>query len=253
MPTTEAAPTKAHVINAVLNGYAPRAQRAFTDAHHNLLRAPMLSGIQRTFQPDDDADKGLPPESTKVQIVAGDVVKEAAAALNRLFDLQFIQDATNATAKADIVTTDGVVIAHDVPVTYLMFLAKRLVDWRTFVDKLPVLDAADNWEWHAGHKAYASQPTETITTRKEVKPLVLYPATDKHPAQVQPTQVDERRGVWRTVKLSGALQPEQVNLLRRRVDALIDAVKAAKERANDVPADNRTGTGDAIFNYLLGE
>lgn len=251
MPTTETAPPKAHVINAVLNGLAPRAQREFTDAHHKVLRTPMLSGIQRTFKTDDDEDKGLPPESTRVQVIAQDVVKEAAKALTRLFDLQFVQDATNTVAKADIVTADGVTIARDVPVTYLMFLAKRLTDWRTFIDKLPVLDAADKWDWHAGHNAYATPPAETITTRKKMEPLLLYPATDKHQAQVQVVPVDERRGVWQTIKLSGAMQAQDVKRLRERVDLLIEAVKAAKERANDVTADERTGTGAAIFNYLL--
>lgn len=244
--------TQAHQINAVLNGYAPQAQRTLTDLHHKVQKTPLLSGIQRVFHQDNEDDKGLPSESTRVQIVAQDVAAEAADTLTRMFDLQFVQDDTNCRAKADIVLPDGTVLVPGAPVTYLMWLSKRLIDWRTFLDKLPVLDAADSWEWNEGHRAYATEPVETIVTRKETKALLLYPATDKHPAQVQPQQVDERRGVWRTVKLSGAMRAEDVKKLRARVDALTEAVRVARENANSAEASQRGDTGQKVFGYLFG-
>ena len=52
--------------------------------------------------------------------------------------------------------------SRDVPVTYLLFLEKQLVDLHTFVKKLPVLDASETWVFDAsadclGHRAGADR------------------------------------------------------------------------------------------------
>jgi hypothetical protein len=51
-------------------------------------------------------------------------------------------------AKADIKVGDAV-IARDVPVTYLIWLEKQLVEMATVVGKLPVLD---NASWGPGQQ-----------------------------------------------------------------------------------------------------
>ena len=58
-------------------------------------------------------------------------------------------------------------------------------------------------------------------------------ATEKHPAQVEVYYEDVVVGHWRTVKFSGALPASRVKELLERVDKLQQAVKFAREEAND--------------------
>lgn len=242
--------TKLNQINALVKGYKAQSLRAFTDLHRKVQKAPLLSGISRTYQPRDDDGEKLPAESTRVQVVVNDVLPEVASVLGRLFDLQLTQDSTNAVATGNVVV-DGETILADVPVTYLLFLEKQLVDLRTFVDGLPVLDPSEHWAFDGNRGCYASDTAETVRTRKVPRNHVLAEATKEHPAQVQVYHEDVPQGTWTTVKLSGALPADRVKELRQRVSALIDAVKVAREDANMVPVVDRQA-GEAVFSYLFG-
>lgn len=243
--------TKLHQINALLAGFKPQAERVLTDAHHAAQKGQPLAGISRTYQPlSDEPSEQLPPESTRVQIRVSDVVNDVAAHLGRLFDLQMQQDATNAQAKADVVV-NGLTLIQDAPVTYLLFLQKQLVNLRTFITKLPTLDPAEHWEWDAERLCFAADPAKTQKMKKVMRNHVLAEATQHHPAQVQVYAEDVPVGTWTTVKLSGALPAEHVRRLRERVDALIDAVKMARETANSTTVVDAQA-GEAVFSYLLG-
>ena len=62
-----------------------------------------------------------------------------------MFDVVLTQDMGNTHAKADI-KVNGQTILPNVPVTYLLFLEKQVVDLETFVTKLPSLDPSEVWE-----------------------------------------------------------------------------------------------------------
>jgi hypothetical protein len=119
-----------------------------------------------------------------------------------------------------------------VPATYLLLLERQLVDLRTFIDKLPVLDAAESWEFDPVQDCYATGAVETTKTRKVPRNHVKAEATKEHPAQVEVYYEDVTIGRWRTVKYSGALPASRVHELRDRVEHLQEAVKFAREEAN---------------------
>lgn len=236
-------------IIAITKGVKAQSLRDFTDSHRNTQKAPLLSGISRKYRPKDEEGEQLPPESTRVQLSAEDVLAETSKTLTRLFDLVLTQDTANTVAKADVVV-DGRALLRDVPVTYLLFLEKQLADLHTFVDKLPVLDPAESWTFSPEIGAYASDPVETVRSRKVMRNHVKAEATKEHPAQVEVYTEDQPAGYWTTVKLSGALPATRVKELRERVEKLQQATKFAREQANthevtDIKA------GDAVFGYLF--
>lgn len=237
-------------IIAVTKGVKSQTLRDFTDAHRNVQKAPPLSGISRTYRPKDEEGEQLPPESTRVQLSATDVLADIAKTLTRLFDVVLTQDAANTKARADIVV-DGNVLVADVPVTYLLFLEKQLTDLYTFVDKLPVLDPAERWTFSDELGAYASDPVETIRSKKILRNHVKAEATEKHPAQVEVYTEDVPVGYWTTVKQSGALPAVRVKELRERVTKLQQAVKFAREQANGMEVTDAKA-GEAVFGYLFG-
>jgi hypothetical protein len=248
---TEDLVTKLNQIVAIEKGVKTTSGRALTDAYHTIQKAPLLSGISRTYRPKDDDGDQLPPESTLVQTKVADVLKDVAGAMTRLFDVVATKDVTNCSAKADVKLPDGTVILSQAPVTYLLWLEKQLVDLHTFVGKLPTLDPSERWTYDANTGAYVTEPTETTRTKKVPRNWVKAEATDKHPAQVEVYHEDIVVGYWTTVKFSGASPADVVRQMQDRVNTLIEAVKKAREEANSVEVTD-INVGDQIFGYLFG-
>src|ERR1019366_9195922 len=157
----------------------------------------------------------------------------------------------NTQAKADIVV-DGKPIAKQVPVTYLLFLEKQLIDIHTFVDKLPVLDSAENWLFTQEADAYACKPYDSTRTKKIKRNHVKSEATDKHPAQVETYDEDVIVGYWRTVKFSGAVPAKQRNEMLERVRKLQEAVKFSREEANALEI-KPVKIGESLLNFVFGK
>jgi len=133
----------------------------------------------------------------------------------------------------------------------VLFLEKQLVDLHTFGKKLPVLDAAESWRRDEVRRpAGATEPVHTIRTKKVPRNHVKAEATDKHPAQVEVYYEDIPVGTWRTVKFSGALPAARVNELLGRVEKLQQAVKFAREEANDTEVTEQK-VGERVFKYLF--
>lgn len=246
MPTTQA------TINALIVGAKTTTQRGLTDLHRLAQPGEHLGGIIKSYRPFDDEGEQLPAQTNYPRVVAENLLPDVARILDRLFHLQLTQDATNMEAKADIVV-DGAVILADVPVTFLLFLEKQLVDLRTFVAKLPRLDEAERWHVDPdGEGWWASDPAQTARTTKVLKSFIKWapPGPEySQPAQVELFHEDVRQGTWTTVKLSGAMPGARVRDLANRVDALIDAVKTAREQANTTVAVDRDVA--PIFAYLF--
>jgi hypothetical protein len=240
---------KLNQIIAVEKGVKSRSFADLTEAHHKVQKAPLLAGISRTYQPKDEEGEQLPPESTKVQIRAEEVLREIATTLTRLFDVTATKDATNCVAKANVVVDDEPLLT-DVPVATLLFLEKQLADLHTLVKKLPVLDTAESWSFNDSADCWSTEPVRTIRTKKVPRNHVKAEATEKHPAQVEVYYEDIAVGYWTTVKFSGALPATRVAQLLERVEKLQQAVKFAREEANGVTALDRH-LGDKVFGYLF--
>ena len=89
----------------------------------------------------------------------------------------------------------------------------------------------------------------TYKTKKVTTPLILYAHTDKHPAQVKEVVEDVRQGTWTTTKWSGMLSPSEKSELLGRVDALTQAIKCARVKANDQEAATNK-IGQRLFDYI---
>ena len=243
-------PTKLNQIIAVEKGVKSKSFQDLTAAHHAVQKAPLLSGISRTYQPRDEEGEQLPAESTRVQVKVDDVLRDVTGSLTRLFDVTATKDWANCTARADV-AVDGTTLLRDVPVSYLLFLEKQLRDLHTFVKKLPVLDAAEAWTFDASTDVWRTEPVRTVKTKKVPRNHVKAEATEKHPAQVEVYYEDVPVGTWTTVKFSGALPARRVNELLGRVEKLQDAVKFAREEANGQEVTDQR-VGEAVFGYLFG-
>lgn len=240
---------KLNQIIAVEKSIKSKSHADLTEAHHQLQKPALLAGLSRTYRPKDDEGERLPPEATRVQVRAQEVIRRTAEVLTELFDVVATKDWANCEARADVVV-DGSVLLVQAPVTYLLFLEKQLVDLHTFVKKLPVLDPSESWVEDGSQNCFATEAVETVRTKKVPRNHVKAEATEKHPAQVDVYYEDIAVGYWRIVKFSGALPARQVASLLERVERLQRAVKFAREEANSIEVTQQK-PGAAIFSFLF--
>jgi hypothetical protein len=249
LPTTAPRTTSLNQIVAIASGVKTRTEHALTRAYHQIQKPAPFTGIARTYRPVADGGESLPPESTLVQVRADDLIRDVGATLSRMLDVVATQDYANCDARADLVV-EGRTLLFSVPVTYLMWLEKQVVLLRTFANKLPQLDVAQNWTYDQDAKAYRSDPVETTRGKKIPRNHVKAPATDKHPAQVDIFTEDVVVGYWRTVHFSGALPGHQIFDMQIRIENLLDAIRFAREQANSIPVTD-VEAGETIVSYLF--
>jgi hypothetical protein len=240
---------KLNQILAIERSTKSRVHGDVTRMHHSLQKPALLNGFTKTYRARDEDGDVYPPEKQKVQLQAAEMLKQAGRLIAELVDVTATRDYGNCHAKADLVV-DGEVLLSDVPATFLLFLEKQLADLKTFVTKIPPLDAAEDWSLDVGSNLYKTAPIQTSKTKKVQRPIVLYPATDKHPAQTQLISEDVVVGNWVTVKHSGAIPPARKSELLERIERLSSAVKFARETANGVEVTKRE-VGERLLAYLL--
>lgn len=229
-----------------------RTYKDLTKEHHLLQKPEVVSGFSKTYQSKEEDGETFPPEGKVVQMRVMDALRTLFGdEMREFFDVTLTKDSGNRITSADIVLEDGTEIAKEVPAPTLLFLEKQLTDLYTFCEKLPTLDPSETWTPDPAKGYFVTAPVQTIKTKKVKKALVLYPATDKHPAQTQLIDEDITVGSWTTVKHSGAIPDDQRRGLVRRVAVLQKAVKEARERANLQEVEERK-IGEKLFGFIMG-
>lgn len=240
--------TQLNQIVAVEKGLKSRVNADVTKLYHQLQKPALYGGFSKVYTPKDDEGEVFPPERQVVQAQVEDDLTAIGNRLTQLLDATLTKDVAN-TKATGTVRVDGQDLVT-APVPFLLTLAKELTDFRTVVSKLPVLDAADTWNFDHASSLNRTAPVRTVKTKKIPKVLVKYEATDRHPAQTEVYMEDVTVGHWDTTKLSGAVTTQRRADLLDRVNKLIDAVKHAVEEANRTTVE-QLKVGEAVFDYLL--
>lgn len=248
----EDAVAKLNAIIALEKGIKSQEYSLLTELHKLLQKPDLFSGFNKAYQPIDEEGERLPPEQKRVQRTVPAVLREVQAGARDLWAITARKEWSNCVAASDILV-DGPVplIVERVPVTYLLFLEKQLIDLRTFIDTLPVLDSNEDWQVDAATGFYKTAPVQTHRTKKLQRPIVLYDATPEHPAQTQLVSEDVLAGYWSTVKQSGALAAPDKTALAERVEQLVRAVKEAREVANGLEEVPVPDVGQGILGWLF--
>ena len=118
---------KLNQVIAITNGVKKSSLAEFTNVHKTLQRNDAFTGFRREYSPVDEEGERLNPENKLIQETVEGNILAASVSLRKLFNVVSTQEFANTNAKADVVV-DDVVVLNDVPVTYLLFLEKQLVD-----------------------------------------------------------------------------------------------------------------------------
>jgi hypothetical protein len=214
----------------------------------------LVTGRTKTFRPKND---DLPPEQhghdeyQQVALTVEDALKEAGGYSAAALNVVATKDRTNQAATANL-EYRGAILVRDVPISHLLFLGDYLTEWRTFLAVLPVLDPARKWEEDEGREGLWKSAVEVTDRNLPSKvPVVLYPHTDKHAAQVQLVDQSVHVGWFDNQILSGAVTQDRKKKLLDNCDDLIAAAKDAIARANKTEAISEETEGPALMAALL--
>jgi hypothetical protein len=241
--------TTLNQLIAIASTKKANAKSVETKAYQAFQKADLFHGLKREYRPLDDNGEKLPPESKKLQLKVDELVEATKFSLREMMNVVVGQDIGNQHAKADVVV-DGETLLKDVPAVSLIFLEKQLKDVQTYISKIPVLDATENWELDPNTNLYRSTEVQRHRTAKTQEAIVLYPATPEHPAQTQLITKDVLQGYWHESKFSSAWPATKRDAALERVAKLIEAVIKAREHANTVKV-NDSDVGDKVMNYLF--
>lgn len=241
---------KLNQILAIEKGKKTQLHKELTELHRATQQPALLTGHTKVFTPTEDGGETFPPDDRKVQMLHQEAIDSACERLSDLLDVTATKDFSNCTARADVKIDDNVFL-EKVPVTFLLFLEKELTDLHTFVAKMVELDPAQQWTLDPNSGQYRSESTKTHKTKKLQKPIVLYDATEKHPAQTQLITEDVVIGHWTTTFYSGAIPRPKKRKLLERIEQLQEAVKFAREEANSSDADMKTGLGRKVMEHIF--
>lgn len=241
---------KLHELLAVEADLKAKAQSAIARIKHLFGEGQgRLVGQSRTYSPLLDGGEPLPNESTELATTIADEIRMLRDPVMDWIDAAIQKEVTNQRTNAEIVLNGKAV---GLPAPALLNLEAKLAELRQIVDAVPVNNPSESWTWDAQVGHYVSRERVTYRTQKVTKPVVLYEATKEHPAQVQAVSEDIRVGAWRTVIHSGMISPTRKSEWLNRIDALIRAVKQARQRANDIQVED-VHVGASMFDHIFRE
>lgn len=250
---------KLHEVIAVKDDRKRAAAKFIQEAATTFIkRQDHFDAKQVIFEPvsEEFASAVQETEHTEMVTTVRNKLNFVEGHIINFLDVSFQQESANMEAKADIVidAADGseVKLIENVPVVFLVQLESYLGDLRKVVyDNIPTLDPKIAWEKDDTENNVWKQkrPIESQKTKKVSKPIVLYPATDKHPAQTQ--LINEDIVVGKTVRTSstGKFSPKEKSDMLDRIDRLVSAVKKARSRANSTDAP-KMKIGKKIFDFI---
>lgn len=241
---------KLNQIIAVVAGKKTRAIKLLTESHRGWNKEA-IAGISKTYTPKDENGDKLPAENKTIHLDVPTKVRETMAQIADFWDVVISQDKGNTVAKATV-EVNGKTFLEDMPVTCLLFLEKQLVDLHTFVSNLPILPPDRVWKWDGNRNCYVTDPIGTIRSMKVPTVIVKYKPTTEHPAQTELINQDETVGTWNTTYMSSAIPSAEKADMLSRVEALQDAMKAARAAANSVEIE-QVHMGAKILQHVFGD
>jgi hypothetical protein len=156
-------------------------------------------------------------------------------AFTKMVDTELQKDATNQNARADVIV-NGVKILEGIPATALLNWETKLSALLELLKQIPTLAPGIVWvpddQRDNCHRTDPKEPRVTFSTKKSSKPVVLYEATKEHPAQVKEVTEDVPIAKIIDEVHSGMFTSKHKADMLARVQALLKAVRKARQRAN---------------------
>jgi hypothetical protein len=208
-----------------------------------------FDGHERTYHPDSADGDMIDNEYKEVVTTVKQKVDYVSKMLIKSINVVLSKEETNASGAAHADLIVGEENFGSLSATALLYLEKSLAEIRRIYEGLPTLVPGKSWHYNTDLQLYETEQTVTYRNIKEIVPLMLAPATDKHPAQVKETSQTKKVGEYHETHRSGRIFPKVKSEVLDRIDSLIKAVKLTRERANTAEV-KEIKLAEQLFNYI---
>ncbi len=242
---------KLHQLLAFEKDVRKRTQATMTEVHRDSANEARMKGVHKTYKPLEEGGVRYPDEGSPVALKAEDAIERFREAWMEEAEIVERKDRANLEARADILVFGGQVVAQGLPATHLLFLEKHLEHVRTFLEKIAVLPEQTNWTYSEQTGLFSSPESMTQRTEKVPEVVTLLQPTKEHPGQAQIVSRDKVVGHWYTTLSHGGLPLERKRLYLARLAQLSDAVKEARERANEASVPAVSDTAASLLQFIF--
>ena len=208
----------------------------------------ILEGLIKDYRPKEEGGDPLERQEKEVVTTVSERLNWTRAKAEAIIDFEIVRDLANLEAKADLIVS-GETIAKGLPATFLMVLKKRLEDIRSYYNAIPTLDLSRKWEDSGKEGVYKHGPVKSYRTAKKTVPVTMAEATKEHKAQIKDVVDDVHIGTFDTTYFSGAVHPRDKANWLGKIDELLQAVKVARQRANEIEVGDRK-IGGKLFDLI---
>ena len=240
-----------------------QSKRATNDGF-NLLRAldaaiqqgrgTNFQGATRTYRTRVEGTPGPPDEDKPVGLVATEVLAQVREILEPTLDANLTRDVGNTQAAADVIV-DGHVILAAVPATFLLTLEKQIGNLYDILRNMPTRPLGVDWQPTSRDGVRQSPRKTTERHGNETQYKLSTPIPDKGiPEQVLGQYTTPViLGWWDEISFTGALSHNERQTLMARARAFLEAVKAARIKANGLEVEPQSAGAAALSFILDGE
>ena len=204
--------------------------------------------VKRYISLEENAEQ-IPDESKEIVTTIKDKLNATLEMVIAAIDANISKEETNASgiAKTELIVGDknfGTFSA-----TSLLALETQLGKIKEMYQQIPTLDSAKKWVFDTQRGVFRTDEEIKFRSIKRPKVVVKYEATKEHPAQTEILQIDFQVGKYETVYTSGRVTLAQKNQMLKRIQQLLEAVKIARSKANNVEVNN-IKIGQKLFEFI---
>jgi hypothetical protein len=208
-----------------------------------------FDGMLKHYVAMEEDSEQIPDESKEMVSTVKDKLQATIEAIVVGLDAHLSKEETNSAgiAKAELVvdnTNFGTFSA-----TSLLALEAQLSKIKELYQAIPTLDSTRKWTFDSQKGFYKTEEEVKFRSIKRPKVVVKYEATKEHPAQTELLYLDFQVGKYETTYTSGKITMAQKATLLKRIEDLLESVKIARSKANNVEVNNLK-TGEKIFAFI---
>ncbi|MCK5385791.1 MAG: hypothetical protein KAJ39_01310 [Gammaproteobacteria bacterium] len=247
---------KLHEVLAVESSLEKVSKKLTGESIKTFGKENLFKGFTKELKMFSDDDQKLNETShLELETTVGENLEYLIPNIAKYWNSVLLKDATNQVAKADIVLSDGTVLAKDIPATFLLGLETKLGELRKLYDAIPTLAPGIKWvPDELERKGIYTDENKSVSFKQETAQefVEASPATKEHPAQVVGVKNIKNVGKYTTSSQSGMLSSLEKACKMSRFDELFVAIKKARMRANSVDVVTTERVAEKLFKYING-
>lgn len=210
---------------------------------------PYFDGMIKKYVPLEEDSEQIPDETKEMVTSVKQVLDQALEEIITSMDATLSKEETNASnnAKAELIIDNENLGTFSA--TSLLALEAQLAKILDLYQSIPTLDATRKWSFDEQKSVYSTDEEVKFRSIKRPQVIVKYQATTEHPAQTELLSLDVQVGKYVTTYFSGKLTLSQKKEVVKRIEKLLESVKIARSKANNVDVSN-VKLGQKLFAYI---